>query len=49
MVTNNDLNNSIRVDFEMDMARAHEKVFEFVTAVKNSGFNLECFVDKVQR
>jgi len=37
-----------RVDFEMDMARAHEKVFEFVTAVKNSGFNLECFVDKAK-
>ena len=49
MVTINILEYFNRVDFEKDVARAHKKVSEFVRAVKNSGFNLECFVDKVQR
>ena len=37
------------MDFEKDVEKAKEKVAEFVRAAKNSGYNLECFIDKVER
>jgi len=37
-----------QVDFEKDVEKAHEKVSEFVRAVQNSGYYLQCFIDKAR-